>query len=83
MNIEKENLDKARELLKELEALEGVKDVCSNYDASAHVTFWTLHNSNRKEVKQVQIPLPLYMYKSMHEYVENRIYEVKKELESL
>lgn len=29
MNIKKENLDKARELLKELDALEDVEDVCS------------------------------------------------------
>lgn len=84
MNIEKRNLDKARKLLKELEALEEVRDVQSNYDASVSVVFTTLHNNNRKTLKEVRISMPsIDVRNSINEYVQNRIYEIKKELESL
>ena len=48
MNIEKKNLDKARELLAELERLEEVDDVLGNYDARAYAVFRTCHNNNTK-----------------------------------
>lgn len=83
MNIEKKNLDRVRELLKELEKLEDVNDVLGNYDASVSAVFSTWHNSNTKRLKEVGIPMPADIRKSMNEYISNRIYEVKKELESL
>ena len=41
MNIEKENLDKARKLLSELKTLEEAEDVLDNYDARAYAVFRT------------------------------------------
>lgn len=83
MNIEKKNLDKARKLLRELETLEEVNDVLGNYDASVSAVFSTFHNNNKKILKKVQISMPPDISKSMREYIANRIYEIKKELESL
>lgn len=83
MNIEKKNLDKARELLAELERLEEVDDVLGNYDASAYAIFKTCHNNNTKTLKEVRVPMPPDVSKAMREYISHRIYEIKKELESL
>lgn len=83
MNIEKKNLDKARELLAELERLEEVDDVLGNYDASAYALFKTFHNNNTKTLKEVRVPMPPDVSKAMREYISHRIYEIKKELESL
>lgn len=51
MNIEKKNLDKARELLAELKTLEEADDVLGNYDASAYAVFRTGYNNNTKTLK--------------------------------
>jgi len=83
MNIEKKNLDKARELLAELERLEEVDDVLGNYDARAYAVFRTCHNNNTKTLKEVRVPMPSDVSKAMREYMSHRIYEIKKELESL
>lgn len=83
MNIEKKNLDKARELLAELERLEEVDDVLGNYDAMVYAIFETFHNNNTKILKEVKVPMPPDVSKAMREYISHRIYEIKKELESL
>ena len=83
MNIEKENLDKARKLLAELKTLEEAKDVLGNYDARAYAVFITWHNNNTKTLKEVRVPMPPDVRKAMTEYMTHRIYEIKKELESL
>ena len=83
MNIEKKNLDKARKLLAELERLEEVDDVLGNYDARAYAVFRTCHNNNTKTPKEVRVPMPPDVSKAMREYMSHRIYEIKKELESL
>lgn len=83
MNIEKKNLDKARELLAELETLEDVDDVLGNYDARTYAVFRTGHNHNTKTLKEVRVPMPPDVRKAMKEYMSHRIYEIKKELESL
>ena len=83
MNIEKKNLDKARELLAELERLEEVDDVLGNYDARAYAVFRTYYNNNTKTLKEVRVPMPPDVSKAMREYMSHRIYEIKKELESL
>lgn len=83
MNIEKKNLDKARELLAELERLEEVDDVLGNYDAMVYAIFKTCHNNNTKTLKEVRVPMPPDVSKAMREYISHRIYEIKKELESL
>lgn len=83
MNIEKKSLDKVRKLLKELETLEEVSDILGNYDASVSAVFRTSYNNNKNTLKEVQISMPPDIRKSMSEYIANRIYEIKKELESL
>jgi len=83
MNIEKKNLDRARELLAELSTLEDVEDVLGNYDARAYAVFRTYHNNNIKELKEVRVRMPPDVRKAMNEYMSHRIYEIKKELESL
>lgn len=74
MNIEKKNLDKARELLAELEMLEEIDDIilCA--------IFKICHNNTLEEVR---IPMPPRVRKDMRRYISHRIYEIKKELESL
>lgn len=83
MNIEKKNLDKVRELLEELKKLEDANDILGNYDARVYAVFSTLHNNNLKVLKEVRIPMSGDIRKTMIEYISNRIYEIKKELESL
>ena len=83
MNIEKKNLDKARKLLAELERLEEVDDVLGNYDAMVYAIFKTCHNNNTKTLKEVRVPMPPDVSKAMREDISHRIYEIKKELESL
>ena len=83
MNIEKKNLDKARELLKELETLEEVYDVLGNYDSRAYAVFKTSYNNNSETPKEVRIPMPTDIRTSMIAYISHRIYEIKTVLESL
>lgn len=83
MNIEKKNLDRARELLAELSVLEDVKNVCGNYDAEAHAVYSTVHNSNTKRYKEVKIKMPKEVMMIMEGYMSHRIDEISKELESL
>lgn len=83
MNIEKKSLDKARELLAELERLEEVDDILDNYDSMSYAVFRTFHNHNTNTLKEVRIPMPPDVHKAMREYMSHRIYEIKKELESL
>jgi len=83
MNIEKKNLDRARELLAELDKFESAVDILSNYDAKVYATFSTWYNHNIKETKKVQIPVPNDLIASLKAYVSDRIYAIKKELESM
>ena len=83
MNIEKKNLNRAWELLNELKKLEDVSNVCRNYDVKKYAVFSTLHNNNTNQYKEVKIPMPPDICKTMSEYISNRIDEIKKELESL
>lgn len=83
MNIEKKNLDKARKLLAELEKIEEVYDVLGNYDSESYAVFRTGHNNNTKILKEVKIPMPPDICKAMKEHMSHRVYEIKKELESL
>lgn len=83
MNIEKENLDKARKLLSELKTLEEAEDVLDNYDARAYAVFRTWHNNNTKTLKDVRVSMPPDLLEAMNKYMTHRICEIKKELESL
>ena len=83
MKVEKKFLDRARELLEELDKLEETKDVLTNYDSKVCVQYSTFYNHNRKELKAVKINMPPEIIGSMNEYIEKRIFEIKKELETL
>lgn len=83
MKVEKKFLDRARELLEELNNLEKAKDILQNYDSKVCVQYSTFYNHNRKELKEVKIKMPPEIIGSMNEYMENRIFEIKKELETL
>lgn len=83
MNIDKKNLDRARELLAELSVLEDIKKVCGNYDAKAYAVYSTQHNNNTKRYKEVQIKIPKEVMMVMEGYMSHRIDEIHKELESL
>ena len=83
MKVEKKTLDRARELLKELNDLEEAKDVMQNYDSKVQVLYSTFYNHNIKELKEVKIKIPPEVVRVMSEYIENRIFEIKKELETL
>lgn len=83
MNIEKKNLDRARELLAELATLEDVKKVCGNYDAKAHAVYSTVHNNNTKRYREVKIKMPKEVIMIMEGYMSHRIEEIHKELETM
>lgn len=83
MNIDKKNLDKARELLAELSVLEDVNKVCSNYDAEAHAVYSTVHNNNTKRYKEVKIKMPKEIMPVMKDHIARRIDEIHKELAAL
>ena len=83
MNIEKKNLDKARELLAELSTLEDVKKVCGNYDAKVHAVYSTVHNNNTKRYREVVVKMPPEVLLVMKDYIARRIEEIHKELEAM
>jgi len=83
MNIDKKNLDKARELLAELSVLEDVSKVCINYDAQVHAVYSTKHNNNTHQYKEVKIRMPEAAFEVMKVYIAHRIDEIHKELEAL
>ena len=83
MNIEKKNLDRARELLAELATLEDVEKVCGNYDAKVHAVYSTVHNNNTKRYKEVSIKMPKETVLLMKDYISHRIEEIHKELEAM
>ena len=83
MKIEKQNLDKARELLAELANLEEVSKVCANYDAIAHAVYSTVHNNNTHQYKEVKVRMPEAAFEVMKVYIAHRIDEIHKELEAL
>ena len=83
MKVEKKFLDRARALLEELDKLEEAKDVLTNYDSKVQVLYSTYYNHNLKELKQVKIKMPPEIIGNMNEYIDNRIFEIKKELETL
>ena len=83
MNIEKKNLDKARELLNELANLEDALDVFKNYDSRVQAVYSSKHNKNTKIYKEVRIKMPLQLVGAMESYIRHRIDEIHKELKSL
>lgn len=83
MNIERENIGKAKKLIEELEMLEDAIDITRNYDASIMASFFTLHNHNTKTSKSVEIPISNDIEKAIIKNVHERIEEIKKELEKM
>lgn len=83
MNIEKKNLDRARELLNELSNLEDALDVFKNYDSHVRVVYSSQHNKNTKVYKEVKVEMPLQLVGAMESYIRHRIYEIRKELEAI
>jgi hypothetical protein len=89
MNIKQENLEKARNLLKELETLESALDVLGNYDSAIYVQFYTMHNNNEKRPKTVTIPIDEKVFKGVDAKqfsigkINHRIEEIKEELEKM
>lgn len=83
MNIERENIGKAKKLIEELEMLEDAIDITRNYDASITASFFTLHNHNTKTSKSVEIPISSDIEKAIIKNVHERIEEIKKELEKM
>lgn len=83
MNIDEKNLEKARKLLKELAVLEDVRDVCNNYDSKAYAVYSTVHNNNTKVPKEARVPMPIEIVLAMKDFISDRIFEIKKELETM
>lgn len=78
------NIKKAKELLEELGNLEDIQDIANNYDASYHARFYTQHNNNDSESKTRFLQLPKNIVDELlKEHIPTRIYEIKKELETL
>ncbi len=70
-------------LLEELENLEDALDIMSkdNYDAKVYSYFFTGYNHNEKSSKSVKILMSASLKKAAIFEVENRIAEIKEELE--
>jgi len=83
MNIEKKNLDKARELLNELANLEDALDVFKNYDSRVQAVYSSKHNKNTKVYKEVKVEMPIQLVRAMECHILRRIDEIHKELEAL
>lgn len=89
MNIERDNLKKARELLNELETLESAIAVSSNYDSEIYAQFHTVHNNNEGHSKTVTIPIAKrgFIGDSTRNFIIDevnlRIEKIKKELETM
>jgi hypothetical protein len=82
--MELKNIKKAKELLEELENLEDILDVANNYDATCHAKFHSAHNNNKNVSKTRFLELPKNIVDDLlKEHIPTRIYEIKKELETL
>lgn len=83
MKVSHENIEKARKLLDELEKLEGAMEVMKNYDAKVFALFWTAHNDNAKQTREVRVQLPRELCEQIMNEVQDKIFAIKKELEQL
>lgn len=83
MKVSNENIKKARDLLDELETLEGAMEVMKNYDAKVFALFWTGHNDNTKRTSEVRVQVSQEMCSKLMDEVQDRIFEIRKELEQL
>ena len=83
MNTERENLQKTRQLLLELQAYEDALDVCKNYDRQILAKFRTVHNHNSSYGKSVELRLPIDIQKSILDWVNEEIKKIKQELEKV
>ena len=83
MNTSVKNLQKARELLKQLEVMEEAKDVWTNYDKKLYAEFYTAHNNNAAHSKTVRILLPQHLQEPILQWIDDEILRLRKELEKL
>ena len=83
MNTSVKNLQKARELLKQLEVMEETKDVWKNYDRKLYAEFYTAHNNNATHGKTVRVALPSQLQEAILKWVDDEILRLKEEIEKL
>ena len=85
MKVDSKNITRARELLSELENLEKALHVATNYDWKLSAAFYTFHNDNTKSPLKISVPLPKSgdLKDQIFEHINLRIFEIKKELETL
>ena len=83
MKVSKENIEKARKLLDELEKLEGAMEVMKNYDAKVVALFWSAYNNNTKQTGVAKVQLSRELCEQIMDEVQDKIFAIKKELEQL
>ena len=85
MKVDSKNLKRARELLSELQNLENALNVTNNYDWELSAQFYTFHNENTKTPLKINVPLSKKgdLKDQILEHINQRILEIKKELETL
>ena len=84
MKTDKESIEKAKALLSELAKLENALDVLNNYDATAYMYFYTQHNNNKQfSSNDAKIPMPASMKKEAISHINQRVTEIKQELEKI
>ena len=83
MDTSEKNIRKARRLLDELYSLEEALEVLGNYDVEVYGCFRTCHNNNRNYSKEVKVRVPSEIKNEMKSFIENRIVQIKAELEEL
>ena len=85
MKVDFKTIQRARELLAELKNLEDALHVTTNYDWKLSTEFYTFHNDNTKSPLKISVPLPKSggLKDTIIEHINQRIFEIKKELETL
>lgn len=83
MNISPQNLEEARRLLTELEQLESALEILSHYDSKVSVRFWTGHNNNTKQPKEVLLPISSNVLTSVVSEIKDRKANIKQQLKKM
>lgn len=83
MKTDNKSMQYARELMQELFKLQDTLDILNNYDAKSYMYFITIHNNNKPRAKDVKIPMPASIKKDAVAYINQRIDEIKQELQKI
>jgi len=81
--MRKEQRDKIKEKIKEIERYESAIELLTNYDVKFGFWVWSGHNGNTKRPLQVEFPADNITEKDMKEMIQTKLNKLSRELNKL